>query len=421
MGGKSKTQRRAEAKKKKAEEAEAEAEDDDDTRSDEASKESSAGYAPQVVPIAPSAEVATAPQKVDADSSESTSAAQDIDELVGYLEDPPEEDERYLLQRHFFPSKIGGRPAWLIPDRMPTDQDMTCEKCGLPLRFLLQVYASQGDYRPQCFHRTLHFFVCTGCQPSQIKVFRAQLPRENSFYSSEAPDYDDDNEKDKKLDKILKKHPLCTGSGRPAYYFDERELRVTRTAKDEDEDSGDDSEAEDDEETKHIINSINNEDKEVLQHHLDDSENKDEQFKKFLAFAKEHNGHALRYELGGEPLWLAVPGQLNSYPPRCENCGAKRTFELQIQPQLISLLKNDRLDWGVVCCYTCSESCNPPGTGSAYLQEWIYMQHEPEDWRAVRRGDAEEMLAEDRKAEEEAKFMAADENRIEEIETIIHK
>lgn len=423
MGSKSKTQRRAEAKKK-AEEAEATGAVDG--KSETGPKDTaSGGYAAPQVPVVATKEAPEAPKEStetlhqvdpkDVGSSASTSPPQEVDELVGYLEDTPEEDERYMLLRRFFPSKVGGRPAWLIPDRMPTDQHMTCEKCGLPLRFLMQVYASQGDYRPQCFHRTLHFFCCTSCQPSEVRVFRAQLPRKNAFYSSEEPDYDDDTLKDKALEAILKKQPYCTGAGRPAYYFDEHELSVSSTAKDEDEDS-DDSEAEDDEETTKIIEELNSggdvkevksEETEITtKEGFEESENKDAQFKRFLLFAKAHQGHVMRYALGGEPFWFAETGQLSSKVPNCENCGAPRTFECQIQPQLISILKSDRLDWGIACCYTCSESCNPPETGCAYLEEWMYVQPEPSDWRCERRGDAEEMLEEDRKAEEEAKFMA---------------
>ncbi len=36
--------------------------------------------------------------------------------LLGFSEEP--EHERFL-RRHFFPSKIGGKPAWLDPVRLP--------------------------------------------------------------------------------------------------------------------------------------------------------------------------------------------------------------------------------------------------------------------------------------------------------------
>jgi len=148
------------------------------------------------------------PEEKDEDEEEDSGEEEDdsdddddeSSEMVGYLEDPPTEEERRLLTRRLFPSKVGGRPAWLIPKNLPTavPGDLACSACARPLRFLLQVYASRGEHRPGAFHRVLHVFVCTSCQPNEVKVFRAQLARENPFYSSEAPNA-------KKIAKELKK------------------------------------------------------------------------------------------------------------------------------------------------------------------------------------------------------------------------
>lgn len=106
-------------------------------------------------------------------------------ELVGYLEDPPSAEDRKLLTRRNFPSKVGGKPAWLIPKNLP---ELTCRKCARPMRFLLQSYASRGWVNSGAFHRVVHIFVCTSCQPNEVVAYRAQLPRENDFYSSDPPD-----------------------------------------------------------------------------------------------------------------------------------------------------------------------------------------------------------------------------------------
>lgn len=105
--------------------------------------------------------------------------------MAGYLEDKPSASEKLLLTRRMFPSKVGGRPAWLVPKDLP---ELGCPKCSRPMRFLLQVYASRGSDKDEAFHRALHMFVCTNCQPNEVKVFRAQLPRINDYYSSEPPD-----------------------------------------------------------------------------------------------------------------------------------------------------------------------------------------------------------------------------------------
>jgi pre-rRNA-processing protein TSR4 len=43
------------------------------------------------------------------------------------------------LARRYFPSKLGGRPAWLNPRDLPPTEHLTCDTCQTPLRFLLQV------------------------------------------------------------------------------------------------------------------------------------------------------------------------------------------------------------------------------------------------------------------------------------------
>ena len=43
------------------------------------------------------------------------------------------------LARRYFPSKLGGRPAWLEPVRVPPVERLTCNVCQAPMRFLLQV------------------------------------------------------------------------------------------------------------------------------------------------------------------------------------------------------------------------------------------------------------------------------------------
>jgi len=124
-------------------------------------------------------------EDVDDEEDEDEDEEEDVQELVGYLEDPPSDAERMLLTRHFFPSKVGGRPAWLIPENLP---ETACKRCGAHLRFLMQVNASQGSRKETCFHRTIHLLVCTNCQPNEVRAFRAQLPRKNDYYSAEKPD-----------------------------------------------------------------------------------------------------------------------------------------------------------------------------------------------------------------------------------------
>ncbi|KAH8740264.1 hypothetical protein FG386_001539 [Cryptosporidium ryanae] len=99
------------------------------------------------------------------------------DVLLGYLEDPK---NKILLTSTFFPSKFGGKPAWLDPKYLPSQNDLQCSSCGFRLRFLLQIYAPLDD-RDDLFHRTLFVFICINCSQS-AQVYRCQLPRKNDYY-----------------------------------------------------------------------------------------------------------------------------------------------------------------------------------------------------------------------------------------------
>lgn len=95
------------------------------------------------------------------------------------------------LLRHQFRSKIGGRPAWLDPVRLPSQQQLACDASGQPLDFLLQVYAPPPEELEHAFHRSLLLFSTPEGQhlqqPGAVKAFRCQLPLENAHYSTIAP------------------------------------------------------------------------------------------------------------------------------------------------------------------------------------------------------------------------------------------
>ena len=103
---------------------------------------------------------------------------------LGFLE----KTENAELLSNFFPSKAGGKPAWLSLKQLPSFELLTCTVCGDPLTFLLQVYAPFEE-KDTCFHRTIFLFICSEpkcCKEnssSNLKVFRSQLSRVNEFYS----------------------------------------------------------------------------------------------------------------------------------------------------------------------------------------------------------------------------------------------
>lgn len=383
-------------------------------------------------------------------------------ELVGYLEEPPSAEERKLLTRRMFPSKVGGKPAWLIPQRLP---ELVCSKCSRPLRFLLQVYASRGSDTEGAFHRVLKLFICTSCQPNEVRAFRSQLPRENSFYSSDAPDpeqvaasahsdpeleeiicwdcglpcrtqpvsacVDDDVEEVPRADAVSNRCEECIRrfrNGDAAALLQERELTCCE-AEEPSEPSDDEGgfEASTPEEadleqaaatadaalalaspaqdagdaamlvkledfrnfaTKDPEHAIDRSEQKIFDEWSKKEGHKDDVFSKFQSFSHCNDGHVIRHVFGGKPLWFAGPGRLNGEPPACPACGGPRHFELQVQPQLISLLEESqanessglvrRLDFGAVYVFVCKNSCSA-GAETPYMEEFVHVQAEPQD------------------------------------------
>jgi pre-rRNA-processing protein TSR4 len=120
--------------------------------------------------------------------------AKEID--LGFLiEDTPS----WKLEGRFFPSKLGGKPAWLALGKPPSLAQLSCGTCKKPMSFLLQIYApiEAGDddqEKVDTFHRSLFVFLCRSalCSEGNVAVFRCQLARRNSYYPFEPCDEDDE-------------------------------------------------------------------------------------------------------------------------------------------------------------------------------------------------------------------------------------
>ena len=135
----------------------------------------------------------------------------------------------------------------------------------------------------------------------------------------------------------------------------------------------------------------------------------DKTFQRFADRLAQNPMQVLRYDFGGSPILYsktdAVGKLLTAHQapshnghskitvasrsgvtgmPRCENCGAKRVFEMQMTPQAIAALETedvglDGMDWGTVIVGVCSGDCLPVGQGEAevgYLEEWAGVQWE---------------------------------------------
>lgn len=88
---------------------------------------------------------------------------------LGFAEEAP----AWRLRSEQFPSKVGGRPAWLSLAELPGPGALACARCGRPLAFLLQVYAPLPG-RDDAFHRSLFLFCCR--EPPCCAGLRGERP-----------------------------------------------------------------------------------------------------------------------------------------------------------------------------------------------------------------------------------------------------
>ncbi|XP_034381610.1 programmed cell death protein 2 [Cyclopterus lumpus] len=332
---------------------------------------------------------------------------------LGFLE----EAEPWRLLSPQFPSKVGGKPAWLSQTGLPTVPELECDICRLPLAFLLQVYAPISG-QDRSFHRTLFVFCCKTrecytCNDSRcVKVFSCQLPRRNEFYPYDPPEDkpSSDCEPDQSVLPVsgIKLCWVCGCPGNKAcsrchtvsycgkhhqtlhwkhthkrecctqeasivttstFLFPESEL-VTEL--EEKEDTKKDVEEKGSEECPSLADTLAETDLEDMAMHETEDNKVFQRFKKRIA-PEPHQ--VVRYSRGGSPLWVSfqqIPCDQDI--PAC-TCGAKRTFEFQVMPQLLNSLCVDStaasIDWGTLAVYTCSASCNHD---DQYRPEFIWKQ-----------------------------------------------
>ncbi|KAK4276078.1 hypothetical protein QN277_019067 [Acacia crassicarpa] len=350
---------------------------------------------------------------------------------LGFVEKPK---NNWCLQRQYFPSKAGGGPAWLDPVNIPSGRSCMCDICGEPLQFLLQVYAPTE--KENTFHRMLFVFMCPSMKcllrdqheqwkrhpnkPSRsVKVFRCQLPRDNTFYSSERPKF---NVSDKPVGSgaalcdwcgTWKGDKLCSSCRQVRYCSDKHQVRhwrsghkiacprmkvSTHTAisvgsrKDASnalwpefeiiiEDESDNNNT-DISESKALTSSLisKNRNDDIMNSILDSFQGDDDKkswvyFQERIASAPEQ---ILRYyrNTNARPIWPVSSGRPSKADiPKCSHCGGSMCCEFQILPQLLYYLgvdnEADSMDWASIVVYTCEASCD---LGVAYKEEYAWVQ-----------------------------------------------
>jgi hypothetical protein len=99
------------------------------------------------------------------------------------------------------------------------------------------------------------------------------------------------------------------------------------------------------------------------------------EFKVFVEATKSDPSQVIRYSRDGNlPIWSSKKNRLRlSDIPKCNNCGGKMTFEMQVMPALYNYVNElVNLNWNSVMIYTCAESCNP--TNYEYNEEYAYVE-----------------------------------------------
>ena len=302
-----------------------------------------------------------------------------------------------LNNRFFFPSKVGGKPAWLVPEGLP---EVKCDSCNKQMSFLLQLYAPDAD-NAEAFHRSLMIFCCTTCR-CFLKCFRSQLPLVNTYYPTDSISLKDAPAQDSVIDTSccdscgMREHQNSICRQLPEYGIEIEEIDEIDMRDDENCDSDSDYDDEIGASSEESISQITGQSSDMQ---IDESEadlfndftdtaiEHDSAFRGFKKFVEEAPAnHIVYYSIGGSPVWITEQHQMPGQAPACEHCHGPRRFEFQIQPQLIyHLMKRLRgfpmnaapFEWGVVSVYTCTASCS---AGEAYKEEFVYNQLEPSEW-----------------------------------------
>lgn len=331
---------------------------------------------------------------------------------LGFIE--PCEDPDLLLNIHF-PSKVGGRPAWLDLENVPQPQDLSCPHCQDQCTFLLQLYASLEH--DNAFHRSIYLFVCQNeaCNrtnsAANFRVFRNQIPRKNAFYDyhpvPEGAEVAEAQHKFKLCAVCGCRGPFNCAQCKQVSYCSKAHQKIDwRAGHKEECGSGkgnrsrsslvqlpefeivlEPEEKQEKAEKQHLEKELDElrkfeaDGKATLQN-IPDSEltrfapseaDEDKFFSRFRRRVAGEPEQILRYDRSGEdPLWIAEANRVATESvPKCEQCQGDRVFEFQVMPQLLNSLKADSLDWGVLVVYTCKDSC---GADGKYLPEFVYRQ-----------------------------------------------
>ncbi|KAM6927000.1 programmed cell death protein 2-like isoform 2-T2 [Lycodopsis pacificus] len=340
----------------------------------------------------------------------------------------------------FLTNKVGGLPDW---SPVTSRRSPRCGRCGAPLAHVLQVYCPLEASR---YHRNLHVFACTGAECSGRsdcwKVLRSQCLEEEAAVgrtssrpdpAQEAPpsatdwcDTADDwgvmeEEEEEGWGGGVKDRQVPEEAAAPETEAGEvdvsgqlQDLRLVDSQEEEEEevpvlraffisvvDESDLCGEEDDDDLRHAQRLLREYERRegVVVGELEDgggggggggeekyektrARHGDAVFSRFMKKISLCPQQILRYCRGGRPLFVSEP-PAGVAATACGSCGGTRTFELQLMPALVSLLRRTdgggggeaELEFGTVLVYTCRNSC---WTSGSAVEEFCSVQTDPD-------------------------------------------
>jgi len=327
------------------------------------------------------------------------------------------EYESFEVESRYFPSKVGGKPAWLDLQNLPSSPVLTCQYCSQQLVFLLQVYAPGSGARS--FHRTIFVFICSSgaCwnkkseigKDAPVVVLRSQLSRENRFYPVEPPEERPGWRTDIVPEKFGTLCPVCGGRGdkscgrcRQVAYCSQSHQKLdwkkghkqecTENGKyggphasvgfpegllEIEEEPEKDEKQNDSQDYKHLIDP-NMEIEEAISegvtedewNQVESGQTNDKASEKFNSRVRRAPQQIIRYQRSGEPLLCTFTAKLPEISA-CSKCGGQRSFEFQVMPQILCVLGlgselQEAVDWGSIYIFTCNKDCDIEG----YVEEF---------------------------------------------------
>ena len=209
----------------------------------------------------------------DDDDDEDEGDSNDLDVILGFLEDLSPDMEYDCLYpllhldsnwKRWDGGKVGGLPIWLNKRQLPRKEQLTCGTCSEQMSLLLQIYSPIGaseiggddeecrdskdssgmTLSQRAFHRSLYVFCCRNgrcvervnnrCndgntsknRSSGICVLRCQLPQINEFYPENPPDPDDEEDHLEKNPDLMIAAEADAAARTAAAKCDERTIRI---------------------------------------------------------------------------------------------------------------------------------------------------------------------------------------------------